>query len=592
MAKAESPIDVARSTLGGALRNGPLRIPSYQREYAWKRERVKKLFDDFNNAMVKQQPSYFLGTVVMTLGEPPSVVDGQQRLATTMIFLAAVRDAMIELGEAKEAKSINDDFLFKYDRDEKDDVPRLSLNTDDRSFIMDRVLAPDAGKRDAASRLHSHRRIDEAARIAKDRVAKIMASADTVARKVDALNAWVHFIDRRAVIVVLTAPSSLRAYQMFKTLNDRAQRTTQADMIKNHLFEHAGENIDEAQSKWSSMRSTIEGLGQSHREDPILEYLHHVSIAFNGPVKADDIFEVMEQRIGSRSASLAFLESLSSYASDYSAIVTPSHAKWGAYDHRVRAAIAVISHELKMSFIRPLMLATSARFSPAEANIAIQQFASWTVRFLIAGGHRSGAVEKAFGEAAHAISNRTITTAAQLTESVRHVIPNDVRFKNAFQVKTMSAGKQARFILRELENQARGGTPDQLVQPVEDTSLLSLEHVLPKNLAAVAGWGHFTNEERKAYRNRLGNMILLDTKDNGAIGDKPFPAKRPIIEKSKNLILTADVISRTTATSQWKVDDIDARQIYLADLALQRWPIDPPAKRKMKRKAGESNPSE
>jgi uncharacterized protein with ParB-like and HNH nuclease domain len=57
----DAPIGVDKATLGSALRNGPLYIPAYQREYAWKPERVRKLFDDLNRAKNKNRPSYFLG---------------------------------------------------------------------------------------------------------------------------------------------------------------------------------------------------------------------------------------------------------------------------------------------------------------------------------------------------------------------------------------------------------------------------------------------------------------------------------------------------------------------------------------------------
>ncbi|MGL4421634.1 MAG: DUF262 domain-containing protein, partial [Gemmataceae bacterium] len=144
MAKSHSqPIDVVKSTLGDALKKqGPLRVPSYQREYSWKPDRVRKLYFDFNRAMAKKLPSYFLGTIVLTPGDVPSIVDGQQRLATTSIFLAAARDAFIELGRTKEAKSIEKDFLFTYDRKQQEDVPLLTLNTDDRAYMLARVLTP------------------------------------------------------------------------------------------------------------------------------------------------------------------------------------------------------------------------------------------------------------------------------------------------------------------------------------------------------------------------------------------------------------------------------------------------------------------
>ena len=200
MARVEQPIDVSRSTLGGALRNGPLSVPNHQREYSWKKDRVAKLFDDFGNAMVKRQASYFLGTIVMTPGKPPNVIDGQQRLATTTIFLAAARDALIELGQEQDAKSIDDDFLFKYDRGNKEDVPRLRMNTDDRAYMHARVLARPAERKPIAPRAHSHRRINDAAELAAERVRKIIDSADTTPRKVEALNQWIEFIDRKSVV--------------------------------------------------------------------------------------------------------------------------------------------------------------------------------------------------------------------------------------------------------------------------------------------------------------------------------------------------------------------------------------------------------
>ncbi len=164
------------------------------------------------------------------------MVDGQQRLATTSVFLGAVRDALLELKQDKDAAAIEEQFLFRYDRDTKEDMPLLLLNVDDRPVMSDRVLNR-VDKRGAVKiRLHSHKRIVEAANVAADRVKRIVANADTVSRKVDALNAWVNFIQDKAIVVMLTAPNYARAYQMFKTLNDRAQRTTQADMIKNHLF--------------------------------------------------------------------------------------------------------------------------------------------------------------------------------------------------------------------------------------------------------------------------------------------------------------------------------------------------------------------
>ena len=113
------------------------------------------------------------------------------------------------------------------------------MNTDDHQLLMDRVISrPENRVATTVARLHSHHLIQSAAGIAAERVGTIMDGADTASRKVDALNAWIDFIDKNAIIEGLTPPNAARL-QIFKTTNDRAQRMTQADMIKSHLFEHA-----------------------------------------------------------------------------------------------------------------------------------------------------------------------------------------------------------------------------------------------------------------------------------------------------------------------------------------------------------------
>lgn len=64
----------------------------------------------------------------------PEVADGQQRLATTTILLAAMRDWLFHRKEEMRVTSIENDFLFKIDRDANEIEPRLTLNVDDNGF--------------------------------------------------------------------------------------------------------------------------------------------------------------------------------------------------------------------------------------------------------------------------------------------------------------------------------------------------------------------------------------------------------------------------------------------------------------------------
>src|SRR5688572_17262468 len=88
-------------------------VPLYQRDYSWKIEHVKEFWSDLRAAMAAPSPEYFLGTIVLTPGEGErlTVIDGQQRLATVSMLLAAIRDYFAEMGDADRASVLESSFL-------------------------------------------------------------------------------------------------------------------------------------------------------------------------------------------------------------------------------------------------------------------------------------------------------------------------------------------------------------------------------------------------------------------------------------------------------------------------------------------------
>jgi len=74
-------------------------IRLYQRPYAWETEQADALLDDLltylgdGNEPMEDVNPYFLGSIVLIKGDKPDaeVVDGQQRLTTLTILLAALR---------------------------------------------------------------------------------------------------------------------------------------------------------------------------------------------------------------------------------------------------------------------------------------------------------------------------------------------------------------------------------------------------------------------------------------------------------------------------------------------------------------------
>jgi hypothetical protein len=146
------------SGIAALLRTESLTVPFYQRSYSWStiepksssdstndRQQVVDFWNDLKNSYESKQ-SYFLGTVVLaTSGENADntrrlVIDGQQRLATTSILLAAIRDTYQANGEVQYARSTQQEYFGRFDRRAGIDQPQLILNTDDRDFFERKIV--------------------------------------------------------------------------------------------------------------------------------------------------------------------------------------------------------------------------------------------------------------------------------------------------------------------------------------------------------------------------------------------------------------------------------------------------------------------
>lgn len=144
-------------------------------------------------------------------------------------------------------------------------------------------------------------------------------------------------------------------------------------------------------------------------------------------------------------------------------------------------------------------------------------------------------------------------------------IPDDRLFKAAFAGVAIKNSQIARFYLRALQV-----TADGKADPDYSPSMLShitLEHILPTK--PDAGWEHFSEEERKAYVNRLGNLALIGSRVNGKLGSKAFALKKNALQKETDYSLTNEVGKE----KQWRAEEIDKHQMRLATLAVKTWPI-------------------
>ena len=559
-----SQFDYKMATLGSLLKVNRLKIPPNQREYSWEDKQVDDLFQDFQNAIFSENKDYFLGTIVVSKGtkEIPEVVDGQQRLATATILLAAIRDYCFH--NRKQWQKPIDDYLVTYDLKDEEYVPNLTLNTDDNEYFRRRVLLqPDDEQRESVeAKKQSHIKIEKACSKAATLVSNLVKDQNERNAKAVLLS-WLTFIDDNAKIMFLTVPDETNAFMMFETLNDRGLKTSQADLVKNYLFSKAANMVD-AQQKWSRMISILETVD----EDLVMTYLRHLVIAFQGPTRDKEVFQKIEREVQNRTQAVAFLDTLADYADAYAAILTPTHSKWSTYPPKIQRSIDVIK-QLQVAQIRPLMLAVAKHFEPIEADLAFRSFVSWTVRFLIVGGMRGGQLEDAYGGKAQQVAQGRIKTTRELLDSLRSEIPTDAEFRSTFATARVSKHHLARYYLSAIENHIRKRIDAELV-PSQEIDRVNLEHVIPLTLGE--NWSHIDPEMADAFTNRIGNLTLLGSRPNSESGNEPFRVKRAWYKDSQ-ILITHTIYEETDDQTKWGPSEINKRQIKLADIAVQTWPL-------------------
>ena len=284
MPESRSMIDFDHVGIGDAIMRNRFAVPRNQREYRWEEKQVLDLFQDLGNAINTSKGSYFLGTIVLTPGQDDvlELVDGQQRLATTTILLAAIRDYFQDERHDELLVTSLEQFLFTIVRETRETLPRLRLNVADNEFFRVRILerSSSAARKQARATKESHRRIEHAAQLAAQHVQDVIKPLNDKHR-VNLLNVWVRFIEQRVQVILAKCPDDVNAYIMFETLNDRGLKTSQTDLLKNYLFAQADDRIVEAQERWSSMSGTLEAIGDDDDEMTIT-YLRHFAIAAYG----------------------------------------------------------------------------------------------------------------------------------------------------------------------------------------------------------------------------------------------------------------------------------------------------------------------
>lgn len=539
-----------------------IRVPEYQRSYAWTEDEVLQLWQDVRDSMDNKRPEYFIGPVVVKGKDTleVEVIDGQQRLTTIMIMLNALRLEFRKHGDAERADLIGSQyFVGKKDIKTLQTSYKFAMNDENgtcfREYLGKEVSIDVITK--AAEDLpkgRSNRLLLGAMTSSYEQLLEYQGSAYNSARLIELYE----YVTENIKILVLSVEDEADAYTIFETLNDRGRSLDTLDLLKNHLFARAKSYLPDVRSHWQSLRENLLEV------DPKNRFLHHYWTSEHGRTSSNSLFRSMRADITDAASAVSFSSKAASAARVYEALQNPGSAFWDDFPVEVKRQISALVL-LDAQQALPILMAANGRFSPEEFVKLTRLLVVMAIRYNFIGEQRTGVLANYYSEVARRISSGEHKKASHVASGLKPIYPSDLAFRDSFAIKSSGDARRVRFLLSEIESQMTGHA--QVANP--DPEKVNLEHILPKKINQhwVEEVTNIPSDEYAQYTNRIGNLVLVEKSKNKALGSKSFDEKRVELLDgspfaSTRLAAEADV---------WNLGAIVERQKTLAKLAVSTW---------------------
>jgi hypothetical protein len=246
----------------------------------------------------------------------------------------------------------------------------------------------------------------------------------------------------------------------------------------------------------------------------------------------------------------------------YLALTSPDASGWSG--QCVKHAKTLRMFNVRQPF--PLLMAAQRRLDEAEFEALLRAVVVMSFRYNVIGNLQTSEQERTYHAEAARIARGEHRSLSAVLDGLRPIYPKDEMFRAAFAEKAIGTkqarnGQIARYILCELEQHRSGAAID------FRSELISVEHICPTS--PQTGWDAFTDAEIEALSDRIGNMALLPTSRNKALGDAEYEVKRKAYAESE-YVSTREIADQF---SEWKPESIVIRQSALAKSATSVWRI-------------------
>lgn len=553
-------------------------IPPFQRAYAWGRPEIERYFSDISRIIESElddkqhdKLEHFFGTVVIKeekagFANKSVVVDGQQRLTTTLIFLIALRDS-----ETEQATKdfINQNYLTNNASSFQDKIKLKQVTKDWESY---RALV---NQKEPKPGVIS---------IAYELLKKLINEKKRLNSKVG-FEQYIIAIQRMNVAVIFLDERPFKGEDpqiIFETLNSLGKPLTLSDLVRNFVLLNM-ESDKQSKVYEKTWHPKIEEILYENTSKFFRDYLQYKTASSLKVVSDNNTKELYQQFKDFVDAEFDshsdFIKDIIRFVNSYRWIITEvvndKISSNNSNDKTIKELLRNIFHDIKAEAFKPFVLGlfeyhqytvNSIKLSDETLIATLQTIRTYLIRRRILGltqGENKNIVT--LSKKIESLSNGTLSMLELLTSMFYRLrLPNDNEMKNTLTSMNFYEGlkQYSKFILGKIEEHNTKVAVDFRNKKV------TIEHIMPQTLQdswKVELGVHFS-EIHKNYLHNIGNLIL--TEFNSEIGNKSFEEKKRKLASS-SLNYRLDVINRNI----WNEDSIKAHQSNMIKWFLKTFPL-------------------
>lgn len=564
--------------------NTQLVIPVYQRNYTWsKKDQIKTFLSDIENVLNGNFKHHFMGIVIYNLtkyspinGNEFSIIDGQQRITTTIIMLYAIRDLLEEMGNSNSAQKIEDLYL-----------ENRNLNVEMKLKLKPFVSDDSALKKIVERRIEDFDKIDEKSNVYQNYKC-IKEWLDDVLNEYtidDILTAL-----NQLYIIAVPIDNDDYPQKIFESINSKGVPLDSSDLIRNYIFMGLDNKTQEEYYEiyWKEIEKNISS--ESKKLEEFLRF-YITSFSYSLPSTSNDgVYYAFKSLLENEYANdvnnvvnvRKTLESILRYSKYYNTIY---YKDVDSITNDIRDAIKEFKR-IDSKMPAPLLLKlfdyhsknneySEQKISSKDLSSMILTINNYLMRRALANLDTSD-ITRIFAPLTRDVINEAkqigFTHIVEILK--KHLInknqgkgaecPDNNKLKERIMANSnMYILKATRILLDKVELEGNSA-------PV-DLSKLSVEHLMPQT--PTQEWLNFlkcSDEEYSNYIHRLGNLTLASKSDNSKMSNNPFNYKKDILTSTNHLNLNKEILAK----EGWSFADIEKRTEDLVNKANQLYPYE------------------